>query len=116
MNKSIGSSLLLAAIVAVGLGTSARANEYNGTEEDLAVPAGSYNSALVYTFNSGNGSSIAKPQSDDSQPVLKQTATEEDLAVPAGSYNSAWVYPTVHAPEVRIADSAGRNNVVASVE
>ena len=116
MNKSLGTSLLLAAVVAVGLGTSARAAEFNGTEEDLAVPAGSYNSAIVYAFKAGNDSHIAKPQTDNSQPVLKQTATEEDLAVPAGSYNSAWVYPTVRAPEVRVADDAGRKTVVASVE
>jgi hypothetical protein len=116
MNKSIGTSLLLAAIVAVGLGTSARANEFNGTEEDLAVPVGSYNSAIVYTFNAGNGSLIVKAQSDDRQPILKPTATEEDLAVPAGSYNSAWVYPTARKQDVRVADNASRNNAVAGVE
>lgn len=111
MNRHIGTSFLLAAIVTLGLGVSAQAGEFNGTEEDLAVPAGSYNSAWAIPINSENVLAIAKSENGESQPVAQLTRTEEDLAVPPGSYNSAWVLPNTREDTQRLANATARKNV-----
>jgi hypothetical protein len=111
MNRHVGTSFLLAAIVTLGLGASAQAGEFNGTEEGLAVPAGSYNSAWVIPFNSENVSAIAKLENGESQPIAQLMRTEEDLAVPPGSYNSAWVLPNMRENTQRVATATARKNV-----
>ena len=121
MNKHIGQSLLLAAIVAVGLGSSARAGDFNGTEEDLAVPQGSFLSTAAFPVHSENVSPIAKAENGESRPVAILRGTEEDLAVPQGAFTSTMTLPNAREDKareskVRVAKASAGKHVATGVE
>ena len=110
MNRHIGTSLLLAAMVALGLSSAAKAGDFSGTEEDLAVPQGSFISTMAIPAHSDNVLYIAKSENGESELAAAPAGTEEDLAVPHGSFTSTMPFPSVREDRIRVANAAVHQN------
>jgi hypothetical protein len=111
MNKRIGLSYLAAAVVAVGLASPAAA--FNGTEEDAAVPHGSFVSTMPVPAKIENVAYVAQPDKGQHRNVVVVNS-EEDLAAPRGSFVSTMPVPNANIKE--LLDSAVSENDAVSYD
>ena len=108
MNKHIGASYLVAAIIALGIVSPALAA---GTEEDVAAPQGSFVSTSAVPGDLGDVIAAAQVRNGQNSQVVLLTGSEEDAAAPQGSFTSAMAIPDLRDNKVKLASGdPGRDN------